>query len=161
MVVFKPGEPIETVTAHAQQECTMLTVFFDLNKKEKDAHQFTYQELPMHYIWDRQTKLWRSRRHGSAISHVYFVPPTAGERFYLRTLLTTVKGSISWKDLRTYDGVVHPTFHATCLACGLLENNNEWRQCLEEASLTHVSESLCHLFSLLLRHCQPSQPNIL
>jgi hypothetical protein len=60
MVVFKPGEPIETVTACAQQERTMLIAFFDLNKKDKDVHQFTYQELPMHYVWDRQTKLWRS-----------------------------------------------------------------------------------------------------
>jgi hypothetical protein len=126
MVVFKPGEPIETVTACAQQECTMLTAFFNLNKKDKDAHQFTYQELPMHYVWDHQTKLWRSCPHGSAISCVYFVPPTAGEHFYLRTLLTTVKGSTSWEDLRTYNGVVHPTFHATCLACGLLENDDEW-----------------------------------
>jgi hypothetical protein len=83
MVVFKPSEPIETVTMRAQQECTMLTVFFDLNKKDKDTHQFTYQELPMHYIWDRQTKLWRSCWHGLAIGHVYFVLPTAGERFYL------------------------------------------------------------------------------
>jgi hypothetical protein len=58
MVVFKPGEPIETVTAHAQQEHTMLTVFINLNKKDKDTHQFTYQELPMYYIWDHQTKLW-------------------------------------------------------------------------------------------------------
>jgi hypothetical protein len=139
----------------------MLTAFFNLNKKYKDTHQFTYQELPMHYIWDRQTKLWRSRQHGSAIGHVYFVPPTARECFYLRTLLTTVKGSTSWEDLRTYDSVVHPTFHTTCLARGRLENDNEWQQCLEEASLTHVGESLRHLFSLLLRHCQPLQPDVL
>jgi DNA replication protein DnaC len=132
-----------------------------LNKKDKGAHQFTYQELPMHYVWDRRMKQWRSRRHGSTIGRLYFVSPTAGERFYLRTLLTTVKGVTSWEDLRTYDGVVHPTFHATCLARGLLENDDEWRQCLEEASLTHVGECLRRLFSLLLRHCQPSQPDVL
>jgi primosomal protein N' len=43
----------------------------------------------------------------------------------------------------------------------LLANNNEWQQCLHEASLTHISEHLHCLFSLILQHYEPSQPNIL
>ena len=161
MVVFKPNESIETVTLRAEQERTMLTAFFQLNQNDADAHQYTYQELPEHFVWDRTNKEWKRRQRGSTIGRIYFVSPTAGERFYLRTLLITVKGPKSWEDLRTFDNVLYPTFHTVCLARGLLENDDEWRQCLSEASLTHVGESLRQLFSLILRHCQPSEPNVL
>jgi hypothetical protein len=161
MVVFKPNEPIETVRARAEQERTMLTAFFELNRNDVDAHQYTYQQLPEYFVWDRAKKEWKRRQRGLTIGRLYFVSPTAGERFYLRTLLTTIKGPRSWEDLRTFDNVLYPTFHAACLARGLLENDDEWRQCLSEASLTHVGESLRHLFSLILRHCQPSEPHVL
>jgi hypothetical protein len=35
---------------------------------------------------------WHPQKKGKAIGHVYFVPPNAGEQFYLRTLLTVVRG---------------------------------------------------------------------
>jgi len=161
MVVFKPNEPFETVRARAEQERTMLTAFFNLNRNDPVARQYTYQEIPLHFVWESGKKEWKHRQRGSTVGRLYFVSPTAGERFYLRTLLTTVKGPTSWDDLRTFDGILHPTFHAACLARGLLENDNEWRECLVEASLTHIGESLRRLFSLILRHCQPSQPDVL
>ncbi len=92
---------------------------------------------------------------------MYFVSPTAGKHFYLCTLLTTVKGPTSWENLRSFDGTSHRTFHAACLARGLLENDDEWRQCLHEASLTHLGDSLHQLFCLILIHCAPSQPDVL
>jgi DNA replication protein DnaC len=160
-VVFNPNEPPETVYARAEEEKTMLTEFFEINKTDPCAREYTYQELPLHFVWDRSNKIWKRRQRGSIIGRLNFVSPTAGERFYLRTLLTTVKGPTSWQDLRTFDNVEHLTFHAACLARGLLENDDEWRQCLEEASLTHLGRSLRQLFSLILRHCQPSQPDVL
>ena len=161
MVNFDPNEPVETVTARAHEEKTMLTAFFLLNRNDRAAHDYTYQELPSHFVWDRAKKLWRCRQRGSTIGRLYFVSPTAGERFYLRTLLTTVKGPTSWEHLRTFEGIEYPTYHAACLARGLLENDDEWRQCLQEASLTHLGHSLCRLFCLILRLCQPSQPDVL
>jgi primosomal protein N' len=38
---------------------------------------------------------------------------------------------------------------------------DEWRECLQEASLSHLGESLRRLFALILTHCSPSQPNLL
>ena len=161
MVVFNANESLQAVTARAEQERTMLTAFFDLNRTNLLAHNYTYQELPLHFVWDSRKKQWNDRQRGGTIGRLYFVSPTAGERFYLRTLLTTVKGPTGWDDLRMFNGTKHPTFHAACLARGLLKNDNEWRQCLEEASLTHLGDSLRHLFSLILRHCQPSEPHVL
>ena len=161
MVVFNPNETIESVRARAVHKKTMLTAFFEINRSNPLARLYTYQELPLHFVWNRNTKQWQHRKCGSTIGRMYFISPTAGERFYLRTLLTTVKGPTSWEDLRTFDGIEYPTFHGACLARGLLEDDDEWQECLQEASLSHLGESLRRLFSLILTHCHPSQPHLL
>ena len=78
---------------------------------------------------------------------MYYAHPGSGERFYLRTLLTTVKGATSFEDLRRVDGGDPlPTFHQACLARGLLEDDNEWRQCLQEAAHMASGHQLRNLF---------------
>jgi hypothetical protein len=89
---------------------------------------------------------------------MYFVTPSAGERFYLRMLLTAVKGPTSWQNLRTFDSIEHPTFYAACLARGLLQNDDEWRQCLSEAAGMSTGAALRQLLATILRHCEPSRP---
>lgn len=95
MVVFKPNEPIKAVRACAKQEKTMLTAFIKLNRDDPTAQQYTYQEMPLHFVWDQRNKEWKHRQRGSTVGRIYFVSPTAGKQFYLRTLLTVVKGPIS------------------------------------------------------------------
>jgi hypothetical protein len=34
----------------------MLTSFFASNKEDKTAQQYIYQELPLHFIWNKQQK---------------------------------------------------------------------------------------------------------
>ena len=135
-----------------------LTGFFTLNCMDDSAHQYTYQELPQHFVWDRTAKVWNHERRGGIISQMYFVSPVASEHFYLQTLLTTVKGPCSWEDLCTFDDIVHLSFHATCLTHSLLKNDGKWQLCLANASLTHVEESFHQLFCLILTQCFPSQP---
>ena len=161
LVVFNANESVQTISSRAEHEQTMLTAYFRLNERDASARPFTYQELPLHFVWDPKKKEWRRRMRGGTIGRMYYVPPTAGERFYLRTLLTVVKGPVSWDDLKSFNGKLHDSFYAACLARGLLENDEEWRLCLQQASLTHVGQQLRQLFSLILRHCNPSQPRSL
>ena len=82
---------------------------------------------------------------------MYFIPPTGGEHFYLRTLLTVVKGAKLFEDLRRYNSSeAHPSFHAACLARGLLKDDGKWSQCLTEASVMLTSAHLHHLFTTIL-----------
>ena len=53
MVIFNANEEPNAVRGRAEQERTMLTAFFELNKSNPLAHQYTYQELPLHFVWDR------------------------------------------------------------------------------------------------------------
>ena len=89
---------------------------------------------------------------------MYFVGPSGGERFYLRMLLTIVKGAMSFEDLRTYDGVVHQNFKSTCIARGLLDSDDQWDRSLTEAALWQGGFQLRQLFVCILLHCQPADP---
>ena len=89
---------------------------------------------------------------------MYFVGPSGGERFYLRMLLTAVRGPQSFEDLRMVNGVVHPDFKSACIALGLLDSDEQWNQCLEEAALWQGGHALRSLFVCILLHCHPADP---
>lgn len=167
MINFNPNDNPETLRNLAAQERTTLTAFFTANCDDgplgNKARKLTYQEFPQRFVWKNgaNEKHWALRKQGFALGRMYFVAPTSGERFYLRTLLTIVKGATSFLDLRTYDGKIYDTYQDACLARGLLEDDGEWRECLKEASEMQTGSRLCQLFSTLLLFCEPSQPALL
>lgn len=164
LVMFDPNENPETVLERAAGERTTLTAFFNANADPNlqiEARRYTYQEFPQHFTWKATTKSWKLREKGFALGRMYYVSPTAGEHFYLRTLLTVVKGPTSFEDLRTFNGTTYLTFHDACLARGLLEGDGEWRQCLEEASIMQTGTQLRRLFATLLLFCSPANPTAL
>jgi len=87
--------------------------------------------------WDNKHRHWKLRKNRPVkmIGRMYFAGPSSGERFYLRMLLTIVKGSVSFEDLRTWNDVVHPTFKSACIARGLLDSDEQWDRSLAEAGL--------------------------
>ena len=164
MIAFDPEEDISSILSRASHERTTLTAYFEANTDSTElgteARKYTYQEFPQHFVWKPDAKKWAMRQRDFAIGRMYFIPPTAGEQFYLRTLLTVVRGAKSFEDLRRYKSdKAHPTFHAACIARGLLEDDGEWNQCLEEASEMQTGTCLRYLFTTILLFCTPSQPD--
>ena len=86
------------------------------------------------------------------------IGPTAGEKFYLQTLLMVIKGLTSFEDLRTMDGVLCESFHEACLKQGLLKDDGEWRLCLQDATKIQTGSQLQHLFAILLLFCASAIP---
>ena len=155
-VTFRQDEDIADIVATGPK-VTTLTSFFQMNADSEDARQYYYHQFPEHFVW--VPRGWKPRQAGAPqIGHVYFVSPTAGKRFYLRLLLCHVKGPTSFADLRTVEGLCHPTFQAACVALGLLEDDNEWNEALEEASVTQTGHMLRNLFVSILVNCTPAQP---
>jgi hypothetical protein len=165
IVCFDPNENLQTVLERAANKVTTLTAFFAANANEgvagETARCYMYQELLQHFVFNQNTKQWTIWQQGHTIEHMYYVLPTAGEWFYLQMLLSIIQGPQSFIDLCTHLGVTYPTFHDTCLACGLLEDNGEWQQCLDKAANMQTGLQLQQLFVMLLVFCQPSQPKAL
>ena len=59
------------------------------------------------------------------------------------------------------DGVIHETFKDTAIAFGLLENDEEWDECLSKAAVSFMPRQLWSLFVTILIFGEPSQPAVL
>ena len=92
---------------------------------------------------------------------MYFATPPQGKHFYIRLLLTSVAGATSFANLRTLNNVQYDTYKEACHALGLLENDNEWIQCLTEAGEIQTGSSLRSLFAIILLSCHPTSPDVL
>ncbi|KAI8559660.1 hypothetical protein RHMOL_Rhmol04G0190600 [Rhododendron molle] len=157
-VNFNPKESLEDIIARAGIEKSTLTGFFAWYAANPNSTPYTYQEFPQYFVWDRTNNVWTPRKFGFAIERMYFASPNSDEKFYLRLLLTIVKGPKSYKDLCTIDNVVYDTFKSACVARGLLEDDDEWIQCLQEAAIMKTGYQLRRLFCVILTQCSPLQP---
>lgn len=59
------------------------------------------------------------------IGRIYYYNPFEDEKYYLCLFLTSVTGPKSFEDLKTIDNHLYPTFCATCVALGLLEDDKK------------------------------------
>lgn len=156
-IVFRDNDNLNDVLERRRN--TMLTDWLALNQRDPEVNQYLYTEIPTYYWFQRGT--WRRRERGSqgTIGRLYFVQPRETERFALRLLLQHVRGATGFRHLRTVNGIEYPTFQAAARAHGLLQNDIEWAECLQEASVFEVSaRELRRLFAFILALCQPSSP---
>jgi hypothetical protein len=98
------------------------------------------------------------RKRGFAIDRMYYAHPTSDERYYLRMLLNYVKGATSHEHLRTMDVIEHDTFKNACIVMGLLEDDNEWNQALEEVGIWALGRQLCDMFASMLMFYEVTNP---
>ena len=164
-VLFDQNDSPEAIHAAGLTKETSLTAFFKLNADRGNigsiARQYTYQEIPQHFTLHTtagKQMTWGPRASGLALGRMSYVAPSAGERFYLRTLLTLAKGPQSFDDLKMIDGIVLPTFRDVCLAKGLLQDDGEWNICLAEAAESQSGSQLRYLFTSLLLFSTPAEP---
>lgn len=149
---------------------TTLTEYFTANRDaaertareeilEFDCRELLYQDFPSRMTYDNTTHRWKIRKSRfSTIGRMIYVNPTGGERFFLRILLTTIRGAVSFDDLRMVNGVLHPDFKSACVALGLLDSDEEWHHTLEEAAMFQTGSQLRSLFVCILLNCHPADP---
>jgi hypothetical protein len=147
-----------TILQRAERSRTKLMAYFETNQTDPHACSLLYVEFPEHFVWKASSRTWSPCQCDFSIGHLHFAPPSSGERLYLRTLLTVVRGARSFEELRSFDGVEYSTYKEACLACGLLEDDQEWRLCLQEAGGIQSGSQLRWLFTTILAFCSPSDP---
>jgi len=97
----------------------------------------------------------------TAIGRIYTIHPNQSECFHLRLLLNYVQGPTSFESLKATGGVIHATFKAACFALGILENNEQWKNALADATVSESPSKLRELFAIIIVFCQPSEPQSL
>jgi ATP-dependent DNA helicase PIF1 len=120
-ITFWDGENLQNVVDRADSRKTTLTAWFQENMDNDAARVYIYGEFPNHYTWDVKQYKWRPCKTATTmIGRIYMVQPSEGKRYYLRTLLTHVKGAISFENLKTIDGYMCRSFKETCIRLSLL-----------------------------------------
>ena len=159
-VIFNPesGSNIQDVLTANANKATTLTGWFIANAESEANHDTLYQDFPSSMVWNKDTHRWTPRKQYFAIGRMYHALPSSGEHFYLRLLLTSVKGATFFDDHFSFDGTPYNAFREACIAHGLLKDDHEWHQCLTEAGHMAMGQQPCYLFVEILCDCTPEKP---
>ncbi|KAF8100721.1 hypothetical protein N665_0218s0059 [Sinapis alba] len=144
-MVYDEVDNLSEVVSRKIIDKTMLTAFFEACATYEEARELTYIEFP-------------SRQQGEAIGRVVYISPAAGDSYFLRMLLNVVRGPTSFNKLYTVGDVVFKKFKEVCYARGLLDDDKEWHEAIEEPSLWATGRQLRSFFVLILVYCQVISP---
>jgi hypothetical protein len=72
------------------------------------------------------------------------------ENYHLRMFLYHVRGTTSFTDLQTVYGVEYATYQEVAMGLEILEHDNQWKLCLEEAAAFQSPSSLHDLFYVII-----------
>jgi hypothetical protein len=158
-VIFSDDASIEDIVDKPYAKITKFLAWMDANKKYPYARTLTYSEFPTKFVWNKRDRCWTPRKKGFSIGRLHFVPPGAGERFYLRILLNYITGSTSFDDIKTVNGVRYDTYKDACSALGLVDDDREFIHAINEASCWGGGGYLRIMFVGLLIGGQLQQPS--
>ena len=128
----------------------MFKAWMDSNKIYPHGQDRSYAKYVSEFVYVAHKRYQQPRKQGNTIGRIIWVPPSSGELFYMRIMLSSAKGSQSQKDIRTIENVVYNTFRETCFAKGFLGNDQEFVGVLREANTWGSEHFLRKLFVKLL-----------
>ncbi|CCE26556.1 uncharacterized protein CPUR_00024 [Claviceps purpurea 20.1] len=114
---------------------------------EHPETNYLYAEMPSNCVWVAQPRVWKQReKYLRNIGRMFHCSPVASERFYLRLLLTVVRGPKSFEELYHFEGRRYPTYREACIARGLADDDKEWVSCFDDAVRICLGRGLRTLF---------------
>ncbi|XP_019172653.1 PREDICTED: uncharacterized protein LOC109168053 [Ipomoea nil] len=159
-VIFTDDDAVENIVNRPTITQSMFLEWFEANKTYPDARELTYVEMPTRFVWKKDLRKWRPRKKGFSIGRIFYVPPATGEIFYLRCLLNKIRGPKSYEDIRTVNGVQYESFRDACYARGLVDDDNEYVDAIDEASNWVSADQLRRFFVTLLMSSCMGKPEI-
>ena len=74
------------------------------------------------------------------------------------TTLNHSAGKTSFEDMRTVNEIVYDSYKDTCIALGLLKDDELWKMVMEDAKQQKMPSQMRELFCVLLLFCDVSDP---
>jgi hypothetical protein len=125
-VYYTDQQQVEDVLEKASVTESMFTSWLEANAKYSEARQLTYGEFVTKFVYVKKKRCWTPRKRGYTIGRLIWVPPCTGELYYLRMMLTVLKGPISYEDIKKVAGIQLNTFREACFAMGFLGDDKEF-----------------------------------
>ncbi|XP_058758996.1 uncharacterized protein LOC131632231, partial [Vicia villosa] len=143
-------ERMENVLEKASITESMFTSWLLANDRYEEAQQLTYGQFVSKFVYVKKTRSWKPRKKGFTIGRLIWVPPTTGELYYLRMMLTVVKGPKTYEDICKVGDRQYDSFRDACFAMGFLEDDREYIGAIKEASHWGSRHFLHKLFVVML-----------
>ncbi|XP_076938472.1 uncharacterized protein LOC143606663 [Bidens hawaiensis] len=154
-VIYGPEEDIEDVLTKPSNAASMFIGWMEANKSYRHVRKLSYAEFPTQFVWKKTAPpKWVPRLKGFSIGRIHAVPASFGEAYYLRILLNKVKGPQCFEDMHVCD-----SFRDACYRRGLLDDDKEYIEAIEEASHTANGYYLRNLFATMLITFSLSRPD--
>lgn len=131
-----------------------MEAFFELNRTDIEANQYTYDQIPQHYVWDDCGRKWNRRKRFFQIGRLSYTHHSSGELWFLRMLLTKVHGPTSFESLRTVNGICCKTFREACNQYGLLDDDKEWHEVLQQCASGGLPPQIRQVFVHIIVNCK-------
>ncbi|KAF8050471.1 hypothetical protein N665_1961s0003 [Sinapis alba] len=145
-IIFKGKDKLKSVISRKLIEKTVFLAWFELCKVDDLAKTLTYAQIPNFFTYSKKQKKFIRRKRG--FKHAY----------YLRVLLNYVRGPTSYDDIKTFEGVVYPTYKDACYARGLLDDDQEYIDDILRRSYESTGGELRQLFVRMLMNNSLSRP---
>jgi hypothetical protein len=149
-IYFTDHSTMENVLEKASVTESMFTAWLQANQKYEAAKQLTYAQFVTKFVYNKKERVWTPRKRGFTIGRLIWVPPTTGELFHLRLMLTVVKGPTTYDDIRKIGDVQFLTFREACFAMGFLDDDKEFIGAIREAFQWGSGYFLRRLFVVML-----------
>ncbi|KAI3737814.1 hypothetical protein L2E82_27827 [Cichorium intybus] len=158
-VIYGADDDVDNVLNKPSVASSMFLSWMKCNQIYKEAREITYVQFPTKFVWKIKRRTWEPRQSAFSIGRIHSVSPKLGEAYFLRILLNKVKGPKSFEDIRTVNGNVFPTFRDTCYALGLLDDDREYIDAINEASHSGSGYYLRSLFATMLMSDSLGRPD--
>lgn len=140
-VVFGADLDQAQLAAAIETQSSVFLDWMEYNNVNGEGRDLLYSDFPSYYTHTK-VRGWRLRAKGQTIGRMPVAHPSQGEHFYLRLLLTVKRGARSYRDLYTVNGVECVCPSAACRALGLLADEGEWVEFIDQIKDTATGHSL-------------------
>ncbi|XP_058726418.1 uncharacterized protein LOC131597759 [Vicia villosa] len=158
-VYYTDYELIDEVLEKPSVKESMFTAWMEANKTSSQAKDLTYSKFLTRFVYDKRYRRWRPCKRGNTIGRIIWVPPSTGELFYLRMMLTVAKGPRCYEDIKKVGGIVRHSFRDACFEMGFLNDDKEYVSAIYEAKDWGSGYFLRQLFVTMLLSGTMNRPN--
>ncbi|KAI9121462.1 hypothetical protein K1719_008495 [Acacia pycnantha] len=159
-VYYSQTDRMSSLLNNPRVKESMFLAWMDKNKDDPFARTLLYSQFPNYFTFVRERRIWKQRERGFSVGRLGHCTPAQGELYYLRLLLTKIRGPKNYTDLMTVNNIVYSTFREACYALGLLDDDKEFIDAIKEASLWASGNYLRKFFTSMLLSYSLSQPAV-
>jgi hypothetical protein len=149
-VYFQDYENLDEVLLKPSVTESMFTSWFEANKIYPQGRDLTYGQFVSKFVYRKKERKWKPRKRGYTIGRLIWVPPSTGELYFFRMMLTVIQGATCYDDLRKIGETQYFSYRDACFAMGFLEDDRVYITAIKEAKDWGSGHFLRRLFVIML-----------